>query len=154
MPSSPGLVTSISALLSLFLGGAAAGIGLAGILAPGSWLAEIVSFFALPVAFAAGLQAWYGLALFSLIPRLFRWVSGSSSRPAGDQAERRRLPGSLVFLPLSSGAGALAGIVVGLVSPTHPIWVIVLVYWLVGTAHGLLAWRLARGGVLLPPESI
>jgi hypothetical protein len=24
----------------------------------------------------------------------------------------------------------------------------------VGTAHGLLAWRLARGGVLLPPESI
>ncbi len=155
MPSSPGLVTRISALLALFVGGAAAGIGLTGSLAPGSWVAETVSFFALPIALAVGLQAWYGLALVGLIPGVLRRVTGSSPPPVvGRQAERRRLLGSIVFLPLSSGAGALAGVVTGLVSSTHPLWFVALVYWLAGTAHGLLAWRLARGGVLLPPESI
>jgi hypothetical protein len=44
--------------------------------------------------------------------------------------------------------------VVGLASSTHPAWLVALVYWLVGTGHGALAWRLARRGVLMPPESI
>jgi hypothetical protein len=127
MIGSPAPVATISALLGLFLGGAAAGVGLAGTLASDSWLAETVSFFALPVAFAAGLQAWYGLALLSLVARLLRWLSGSSPPPAGGRRVSPGLSGSLVFLPLSSGAGAGAG---------------------------LLAWRLARRGVLLPPESI
>jgi hypothetical protein len=132
-------------LLGLFLGGAAAGVGVAGILAPDSWLAETVSFITLPLAFAAGLQAWYGLALFSLIPRLLGWVRGSSAPAAGvQQASRRQLPGSFVFLPLSSGAGVLTGIHVGLVSSAYPVWFIVLVYWLMGTVHGLLAWRSSR----------
>jgi hypothetical protein len=130
-------------------------LGLAAVLAPGSRVAEVVSFFALPVAFAASLQIWYGLALLSLVPRLLgrlrrsRPVSPRSPGPA-----EPGLPGSLVFLPLSSGAGALAGIVAGLASPTQPAWLVALVYWLVGTAHGVLGWRLARRGVLLPPESI
>lgn len=64
------------------------------------------------------------------------------------------IPGSLVFLPLGSVAGAAAGMVVGLASSTHPAWLVALVYWLVGTGHGALAWRLARRGVLMPPESI
>ena len=145
----------ISAFLGLFLGGAAVFVGLARTLAPDSWVAEIVSFFALPVAFAAGLQVWYGLALFSLIPRLLRWRSGSNPTTGGiRQVGPRQLPGSFVFLPLSSGAGVIAGLVVGLVSPTHSAWFILLAYGLVGTVHGLLGWRLARGGVLLPPESI
>jgi hypothetical protein len=58
------------------------------------------------------------------------------------------------LLPLSSAAGALAGIVTGMMSSTASVWLVVLAYWLAGTAHGLLAWRLARGGALLPPESI
>jgi hypothetical protein len=155
MSVSRATVAIISALLGLFLGGGAAGIGLARALAPDSWVAETVSFFALPVAFAAGLQAWYGLALFSLIPRVLRWLSGPHASPAGVRLTRPvQLPGSFVFLPLSSGAGTVAGIVVGLVSSTYPVWFVVLVYWLVGTIHGLLAWRLAHRGVLLPPESI
>jgi hypothetical protein len=155
MSVSPGTLAIVGAVLGLFLGGAVAGIGLARALAPGSWVAETVSFFALPIAFAAGLQAWYGLALFSLIPRLLRGLGGSYSGAARAREPRPlRLPGSFVFLPLSSGAGAVAGIVVGLVSSTDPVWFVALVYWLVGTAHGLLAWRLARSGVLLPPESV
>jgi hypothetical protein len=55
---------------------------------------------------------------------------------------------------MTSGIGAVAGIVVGLLSSTQAPWLVALVYWLVGTAHGLLAWRLAQRGVLLPPESI
>ncbi len=69
-------------------------------------------------------------------------------------AVRRQIPGTFVFLPLSSAAGALAGVVTGMVSSTASVWLVVLAYWLAGTAHGLLAWRLARGGALLPPESI
>ena len=145
----------IGALLMLFPGGAAAGLGLARLLAAGSWVAEVVSFFALPVAFAAGLQAWYGLALLGVIPRLVEWARGSGARHRGASRDRQRpLPGSIVFLPLSSGAGMLAGIAAGLVSRTHSFWLVLLVYWLVGTVHGLAAWRLARQGVLIPPESI
>lgn len=150
---SAGSLPTIGALLGLFLGGAAVGVGLARLFAPDSWPAEMVSFFALPVAFAAGLQAWYGLALLGLMARLLR-RPGPGARPATVAAPTpRQLSGSFVFLPLSSGAGALAGLLVGLMSPTSRLWLVLLVYWLVGTLHGLLAWRLARKGVLLPPES-
>jgi hypothetical protein len=154
MTSSRGALPAILALLSLFLGGAAVGSGLAGALAPGSWLAAVVGFFALPVAFAAGLQAWYGLALVSLLPRLLSWFRRAGPRPVSRGRDAGPgLSGSWIFLPLSSASGAAAGLVVGVVSSTQPAWLILLVYWLVGTLHGLLAWRLARGGILLPPES-
>lgn len=151
--NSPGALPIVTAFTGLFLGGAAAGLWLAATLAPGSRLAEIVSFFALPAAFAAGLQAWYGLALLSLIPRLLRWMRGQPL-PARDWSSAPRLPGSFVFLPISSAAGAAAGVVVGLASSSHSLWLVALVYWLAGTAHGALGWRLARAGFLLPPESI
>jgi hypothetical protein len=51
-------------------------------------------------------------------------------------------------------AGLVSGLVVGIMSPTHPAWLVALLYWLVGTGHGALAWRLARMGVLIPPESV
>lgn len=148
MAYSGGTLHSVLAVLGLFFGGAAIGAWLAGALAPGSWVATGVGFFALPIAFAAGLQAWYGLALLSLIPRLVRRGRGIGRRPPSG------LPGSWTFLPFSSAAGAVAGGVVGLVSTTQPVWFAVLMYWLAGTIHGLLAWRLARQGILLPPESV
>jgi hypothetical protein len=154
MPNCPAPLGTIAAFLGLFLGGAAVGGALAGAFAPGSWIAGVVSFFALPLAFAAGLQAWYGLALLSLIPRLLGRLRGLRPLPAGNQqAAKSNIPGSFVFLPLSSVAGATAGMVVGLASSTHPAWLVALVYWIVGTGHGALAWRLARGGFLIPPES-
>ena len=139
----------------LFLGGGAIGHAMAQAFAPGSWLAEIAGLFALPLAFAAGLQVWYGLALLSLIPRLVAALRtrkldalrGPGRRPAG-------LPGSFVFLPLSSIAGLVAGLLVGLASPTHSVWLVTLLFWVVGSAHGALAWALARAGILVPPESV
>lgn len=144
----------ITAFLGLFLGGAAAGGALAGVFAPGAWIAEVVGFFALPLAFAAGLQAWYGLALLSLIPRFLEYIRGSSSRAVRTrQGSQSGIPGSLVFLPLSSVAGAAAGIVVGLASSTRPAWLVALAFWIVGTGHGALASHLAHRGFLIPPES-
>ena len=109
--SRPPTFPLIAAILGLFLGSGAVGVAMAGALAPGSRLAEAVSLFALPFAFAVGLQAWYGLALLSLVPRLVRWLVGGCV-PA--------LPGAFVFVPLSSCAGALAGIVSGSRPPPIP----------------------------------
>lgn len=154
MPHSLVPLAIIAAFLGLFLGGAAVGGALAAAFAPGSWVAEVVSFFALPLAFAAGLQAWYGLALLHLIPRVLGSLRGSRPQAARSRPGASARPlGSFVFLPFSSVAGATAGIVVGLASPTHSGWLVALVYWIVGTGHGALAWGLARGGFLSPPES-
>jgi hypothetical protein len=152
MPAAPKTLAVIAAFAGLFLGGAAIGGALAGVYAPGSWIAAVAGFFALPLAFAVGLQAWYGLALLSLIPRLLGRLWGSKTPP--ERVPVAGIPGSFVFLPLSAGAGATAGLVVGLASSTQPAWLVALVYCLVGTGHGALAWRLARGGVLIPPESV
>ena len=141
----------IGGMLALFIGGAAVGDWLARTLAPGSWLAESVGFFALPVAFALSLQAWYGLALFGLITRA---VSGRSSAGNTRAARHPPLAGAIVFLPFSSLIGVMAGVVVGLLSPTQPMWLVALIFWVVGTVHGLAGWRLARVGVLMPPETL
>jgi hypothetical protein len=155
MPGAPGTLAILLAFIGLFLGGAAIGGALAEMFAPGSWLAAVAGFGALPLAFALGLQAWYGLALLSLVPRLIGMMRGVPVRPAPhQQTPGAGIPGSFVFLPLSSMAGLVSGLVVGIMSPTHPAWLVALLYWLVGTGHGALAWRLARMGVLIPPESV
>ena len=147
-PSVPGFLAS---LLVLFVGGAALGNWLADVLAPGSWVAQVVSFFALPVAFAAGLQAWYGLAIIGMVFRLLRWsVTTGRALPR----RSRGIPGGFVFVPISSTAGIIAGLIAGLASPTHSTLFVALVYWCVGTVHGLLAWLLARTGWLAPPEAV
>ncbi|MCI0456442.1 MAG: hypothetical protein L0Z62_05620 [Gemmataceae bacterium] len=141
-----------STFLGLFVGGAVVGVGLAGLLAPGSWWAEAVSGFALPVAFALGLQAWFGLALLSLVPRLLGLVrQGGARRPA--DGPPTSIPGAVAFVPIASGIGALVGVVIGWLSASHPVWLVAPIYWLVGTLYGLLAWALARAGFLMPPES-
>jgi hypothetical protein len=138
----------VAALAVLFLGGAAAGDWLARSLAPGSWLAEAVGFFALPVAFALSLQAWYGLALFGILARL------ATGRLAAVPSRRAPLPGSVVFLIFSSSMGGSTGVLVGILSSTQPLWLVVIAFWTLGTLHGLVGWRLARAGVLMPPDSL
>jgi len=139
----------VLAYVALFLGAGALGGFLSRGLAPGSWPAEVVGFFALPVAFAVGLQLWCGLALLSVIPVLLR--RRPRVRPV---SPRGGLFGGFVFVPLSFVAGALAGAVTGMLSRTQPFWWVALLWWGVGILHGLMAWRLARTGYLVPPESI
>jgi hypothetical protein len=101
MPAAPSTVAILAAFVGLFLGAAALGGALAAAFAPGSWIAAVAGFFALPLAFAGGLQAWYGLALLSLIPRLLGrlWGLPPSAATRG-LAPGAGIPGSFVFLPL------------------------------------------------------
>ncbi len=155
MKTDRGTLPLILALLVLFLGSAAIGVALARTFAPGSFLAEAVSFFALPVAFALGLKVWFGLALAGAAVQLMRMRRRDGLQTETPGAGRRSpLVGSFVFLPLSSGAGAVAGIIVAIVSTRGSGWLVWLTYWSVGTLHGLVSWRLARAGVLMPPESV
>jgi hypothetical protein len=135
----------VGSYLVLFLGGAALGVGLARHLAPGSFGAEIVGFFALPAAFALGLQLWFGVALLSVLGR-FR-----GARPLREPA--RPIPGGFVFLPVSSLAGTAAGVLTGVLSSGGFLRA-AGAWWLAGTLHGLLAWRLAVSGYLMPPEEL
>jgi hypothetical protein len=116
MPTRPTALVLLS-YLALFLGAGVLGGLLARGLAPESWPAEVVGFFALPVAFAIGLQLWFGLALLSVIPRLLRRRPGI--RPAQPKAA---LSGGFVLVPLSSLAGALAGVAIGMLSRIHAVW--------------------------------
>lgn len=154
MKTDRGPLPLILALLVLFPGGAVIGVALARTFAPGSFLADVVSFFALPVAFAFGLKAWFGLALAGAAVRVLGMRRGGAGQGQTGRADATPLPGSVVFLPLSSGAGAAAGIVVAILSTPGSGWLAWLTYWTVGTLHGLVSWRLARAGVLMPPESV
>lgn len=145
-----GALPLIAAIFGLFLGAAGVGGALAAMFAPESFFAQCVSFFALPVAFAIGLQAWYGFAIIGAVLRLIVLRSRAVSKPSPVTPS---IPGGFVFLPISSTMGALAGVLVGMVSP-QPLLFVASIYWITGTIHGLLAWRLARAGVLVPPESI
>ena len=152
MQASPSPLGIACAFFGLFIGGVLAGLGLARLLAPGSWWADALSVFALPLAFALSLQAWFGLGLLSLIPRLVRWLLGRD--PAGSAPPRPSIPGAVAFVPISSAMGLVVGIVVGSLSATRALWLVASVYWLVGTLYGLLPWRLGRAGLLMPPESV
>jgi hypothetical protein len=147
-----GVLALLAALFALFPGSAALGVTLAEWLAPGSWIAQIAGFFALPLAFITGLQMWVGVAIVGAIVRLL--VSRRFPPRAAADDGRAGLPGSFIFFPISSAAGLLAGVIVALV-PAAPsaVWAIV-VFWLTGTLHGLVAWRLADRGVLVPPDSV
>jgi hypothetical protein len=89
MPAAPGTLAMLAAFLGLFLGGAGLGGALAAVFTPGSWIAAVAGFFALPLAFAGGLQAWYGLALESRPPTA-RQNATISARASHDGARPRR----------------------------------------------------------------
>ena len=138
MKTDRGPLPLILALLVLFLGGAVIGVALARTFAPGSFLAEAVSFFALPVAFAFGLKAWFGLALAGAAIRVIGMRRSDAAQSQTPREETR----------------PLAGIVVAIVSTRGSGWLAWVTYWTVGTLHGFVSWRLARAGVLMPPESV
>ena len=157
MPEPRGFFGVAASFVGLFLGAGVIGDGLARLLAPGSFLAEAAGLFALPVAFAGSLQAWYGLALLSIAPRLVAMLFGrgrGAAAPAGSLPSNAPLPGAFVFLPFSATAGILAGIFVGALSSTQPFLLVAAIFTSVGLLHGWAGWRLARAGYLMPPETV
>jgi hypothetical protein len=121
-------------ILGAFGSGPFLGIGLARLLAPGSFVAESIGMFAFPLAFIVGLQAWLGLAIFAAIVGLGRRLLSKQPWRWTTPGVVGVPPGSFVFVPLSVGAGLLAGLVVGLVSDTHALLT-------VGRRCGSILWR-------------
>jgi hypothetical protein len=142
----------VLAFFGLFIGGAAAGLGLARMLAPGSWWSEALSFLAFPFAFVIGIQAWFGAALFSVVLHVLRLLLTKGDRRAARVGPG--IPGSFVFLPIGSVVGAVTGVAVGWLSGTYSAWLVAPIYWGAGSLYGFLTWRLARAGFLMPPESL
>ena len=63
-------------LALLFLGGGIAGLGIAHVVAPGSFAAEFFGTFAFPLSFGIGLQGWVGMALVTEAWRTIRRGGG------------------------------------------------------------------------------
>jgi hypothetical protein len=61
---------------------------------------------------------------------------------------------AIAFVPVASGIGGAAGLLVAWLSSTHSGWLVVPSYLAAGTLYGVLVWRLARAGFLIPPESV
>lgn len=138
-PRSPWLQAAAMAIL--FLGGGIAGSLLATALAPESWLAAFAGLFAFPLAFAAGMPCWLGLALLTAAWGLVR-RGPRKTRP-------HEIPGgSIAFVPVAIGIAGAAGVVIGLCGSRLGFIATVALYLLLGITYGAACWRLARAGYL------
>lgn len=141
---------SLLLYLGLFFGGGWLGIVVARMLAPGSGLAEFVSFLALPAAFIFGIFGWAGAAIPAAIWRLLRRraaqpVEESDSKPI-------IVPGSYAFVPAALATCVPAGMLVGVLAPGPGFGWVLLLYTGLGLAFGVACWLLARAGYLQFPR--
>ena len=130
----------------LLLGGANAGVALAGWRAPGSHLAVFVSFMSFPLGFANALFAWQGAALTMAIAS-WLWRRGRPAPGAGDRILKRGTA-VMIFVPAFwiTPAGLLTGILGGSFLATT------LIYAACAIVYGLLLSIAGRAGLLLMPE--
>jgi len=139
---SPWLAASI--VFGMFFGGGYLGIRLARALAPGSDLAEFVSFLALPAAFILGFIGWAGAAGIVAMKRLLQRKAAPSRQPGGVVIP----PGSMAFIPPALVAGLAAGTVTGVLSSDTGFASSLLAYGSTGLGYGVACWLLARAGYL------
>lgn len=152
VPERP-LSARLAAFALPFVAGPAVGSTLAAWLVPGSALAQALTFFVLPLAMIAGLYAWIGLALFTLLGRLVGRLARGERTVRGAVADGPP-PGSFVFVPLSAAAMGLAGVVCGLLPSSIGFLPVTLVYAVCGAAYGGILHGLARRGYLQFPDEL
>jgi hypothetical protein len=140
--------------LLLFFGSGVLGGQLARAMAPGSALAEFVSFLAFPAGFLFGVTAWAGAALPAALRSLVRRLRTSGAPPAapGPTQEPVIVPGSFAFVPACVVMAGASGVVAGLLSRTHGFVGVLGLYLVIGAGFGALCWRLARSGWLPFPR--
>lgn len=138
----------------MFFGGGLLGSQLARAMAPGSGLAELVSFLTFPAAFMGGIFAWAGAALPAVVRGLVRMLrSRRDAQPIPRPAtEPVIVPGSFAFVPVALVVTGGAGFLVALLSSTHSFLAVLGLYLLIGAGYGSLCWRLARSGWLPFPR--
>jgi hypothetical protein len=132
----------------LFLGGGAAGLGIARSVSPGSWAAQFVGLFTFSLPFAVGMHAWLGLAI---VTELWRALT-RRRRPAADAIDTHIPPGSFAFVPICVLLVGSAGLLIAIVgSQIGALWTIAL-YLTLGLLYGIACWLYARNGFLPFPH--
>lgn len=126
----------------LFLGGAAAGVGLAQLLAPESYAASFLAFFVLPISLIASMVAWQGLTMIVLFAKLL--AHRKRSLPADVNAALRRK--AVVMLPIPALIATPAGVLVGLLGES--VFLATALFAVVGTVYGIGLWALAQKDLL------
>ena len=135
-------------LALLFLGGGVAGLGIARLVAPGSFAAEFFGTFAFPLSFGIGLQWWVGAALVTEAWRTIRRGGGR----AADSGEVRIPPGSFAFVPPSVAVVGAAGLLIGIFGSTLGVLVTTGLYLALGLSYGVACWLYAKNGYLPFPH--
>ncbi|MDX1375264.1 MAG: hypothetical protein R3357_06850 [Burkholderiales bacterium] len=130
----------------LFFGGGYLGIRLANAVAPGSGVAEFVSFLAFPAAFIVGIVAWLGASIPAALRRL------AALRRGAPRGAATIPPGAFAFVPAALVSCAPAGAMVGIVAPDLGAGWGLGLYAGVGLAYGAVCWSLARAGLLPFPR--
>jgi hypothetical protein len=144
---SPWLAVPI--VFGLFFGGGYLGEQVSRVVAPGSGLAEFVSFLAFPMAFVLGFVAWAGASIPGAVRRL---VSGSAAPDKKTGANAVIPPGSWAFIPAALVIALVAGAVVGTRSPSPGFGWVLCLYGALGLSYGVACWLLARTGCLPFPR--
>jgi hypothetical protein len=142
---------TVPIVFGLFFGGGYVGTQMARLSAPGSYVAEFVSFLALPAAFAVGAVGWVGLSVPSAFRMLVRLVRGRQGAPPANEGQSRRaaIPsGSFVFVPAAFLSTTLSGAIVAAVPSSVGVAWVVGAYAAVGLGYGIACWGLARTGYL------
>jgi hypothetical protein len=144
----PAPVRRFLTLLALLVGGAVAGPALARSVAPGSAVAEFVSFLVLPFSLLLGLMLWLGVATLALL------LTSGLRRPKRVPDAPRMRRGGFVFVPVSVVLSGSVGIFVGVLPSSTSFIGAFLGYQMLGTFFGILAWQLAQRGHLPTVENM
>jgi hypothetical protein len=149
---SPWLTVPI--FFGLFFGGGFLGIQVSRFLAPGSGLAEFVSFLTLPAAFVLGLVAWAGAAIPGAVRRFVLLVRKRDRSPSVKENGTKAMipPGSFAFVPAALVPCLVVGAVVGALSPRLGFGWVLCLYAGLGLSYGVVCWLLARTGYLPFPR--
>jgi hypothetical protein len=135
-------------LALLFLGGGAAGVGLARSLAPESWAAQFVGLFSLSLPFAVGMQAWLGLALATELWR----AAKRGGRPRNAAAGADIPGGSFAFVPTCVLLVGAAGMLIGIFGSSLGLLATTGLYLALGLSYGVACWLYAKNGYLPFPH--
>lgn len=150
----PSAWLTLPIFFGLFFGGGYLGMQVSRAVAPGSGLAELVSFLALPAAFVIGIVAWAGAALPGAARRFLRLLRKKQGlASAGDDGLKATIPpGTFAFVPAALFTCLPAGAIVGAVSASFGFGWVLFLYAALGLAYGAACWRLARTGYLPFPR--
>jgi hypothetical protein len=155
--SAPSVWAQVGATFGVLFGGAGAGMALARVVAPGSNVAQMVAFLALPLALVTGFQLWLGAAIVLLLPRLVRVIRRREWQ-ADVHAPVEKIcevpPGHGAFVVTGTGWGAAAGLIVGVLPAAASFVVAAGAFIALGLGYGVLTRALAKHGLLpFPVES-